>query len=159
MPVIAEELMIEKRRVPTGGIRVHKLVQEHEETVAMLLAREHVDIRRVTIGRDVDSPMPIRYEGETTIIPVVEEVIVVQKRLRLKEEFHITRLRTEEHTTEKVILQREEAIVERLDEHGRATLEDVPQQKLSEAAPELHQTQQPPLKSRPVRRNRVIPEE
>lgn len=114
VPVIEEELTVTKRQVRTGGFRVHKIVKEHEEVVDVPLLREHVDIRRVTIGRDVDGPLPIRQEGETTIIPVVEEIIVIEKRMRLKEEIHITRRTTTEHTKEKVVLQREEAIIERL---------------------------------------------
>lgn len=119
IPVIAEELIVDKREVATGGVRVHKFVQEHEEVVSMPLLQEHVDVRRVIIGRDVDGPMPIRYEGQTTIIPLVEEVFVVEKRMRLKEEIHITRTMREETTQHRVVLQREEAKVERLDAHGR----------------------------------------
>jgi uncharacterized protein (TIGR02271 family) len=127
VPVIAEELIVGKRAVPTGGIRVNKVVREHEEVVAMPLIKDHVDIRRVVVNRDVDGPMPVRHEGETTIIPIVEEVIVVEKRMRLKEELHITRRTTEEHAEQRVTLQREEAVIERFDAEGRSTLEAAPE--------------------------------
>lgn len=147
IPVVAEELVVDKRQVTKGGVRVHKLVHEHEEVVDMPLIRDHVDIRRVLVGRDVDGPMPIRREGETIIIPVVEEVLVVEKRLRLKEELHLTRKTTREHFEEKVTLQREEAIVERVDADGRGVPEQVPVERTS-----------PSLQGeiRPRRRNRIL---
>jgi stress response protein YsnF len=55
----------------------------------------------------------VRLEGNTTIIPVVEEVVVVEKRLILVEEIHITRdstVRTEEIP---VLLRKEHAAIER----------------------------------------------
>lgn len=119
VPLMAEELLVEKQPVPTGGVRIHKRTEQHEELVDMPLIKEHVDVRRVIINRDVTAPMPVRYEGETTIVPLVEEVLVVEKRLRLKEELHITRHRTEERYEERVVLNREFAYVERIDEQGR----------------------------------------
>jgi len=82
--------------------------------VDLPLLKEHVDIRRVTVGRDIDDFPAIRYEGETTIIPVVEEVLVVERRLRLKEEIHITRRREREQHQQNVTLRREEVELERL---------------------------------------------
>lgn len=147
IPVIAEELLVDKRQVPTGGIRVHKLVREHEELVDLSLAKDQVDIRRVVVGRDVDGPLPVRREGETIIIPVVEEVLVVEKRLRLKEELHITRKTTKEPFQEKVTLRHEEAVIERVDAEGRAVAEQVPVERSV-----------PPLRRevRPTRRNRIL---
>jgi stress response protein YsnF len=61
----------------------------------------------------VDEPVPTRTEGETTIIPVMEEVLVVEKRLRLKEELHVTRRRTEHRDPQRVTLRSERVEVER----------------------------------------------
>ncbi|NJR12919.1 DUF2382 domain-containing protein, partial [bacterium] len=47
------------------------------------------------------------------IIPVVEEVIVVEKRLRLREELRVTKQRVEDHTPQQVILRRKEVTVDR----------------------------------------------
>jgi stress response protein YsnF len=44
----------------------------------------------------------------------VEEVIVVQKQLRLVEELHIRKTRTEQRDPQTVVLRKEEAVVERL---------------------------------------------
>jgi len=101
----------------------------------MPLAKDHVDIKRVVIGRDIDAPPPVRREGETIIVPIVEEVLVVEKRLRLKEEFHITRTTATEQFEQTLTLQREEAVVERLDAEGNAVREQIPADTVSQATP------------------------
>jgi uncharacterized protein (TIGR02271 family) len=113
-PVIVEEMDIQKRRAETGRVRISKLVHERKELVDEPLMREEVTIERVGINRVVDGPRPARYEGGTLIIPVLEEVLVVEKRLMLKEELYITLRRVETHNPQHVTLRREEAIVERV---------------------------------------------
>ncbi|GAA5231440.1 hypothetical protein GCM10025794_34850 [Massilia kyonggiensis] len=51
-------------------------------------------------------------------MPILEEVLVVERRLRIKEELHITRTRREEHHVDTVMLKSEQVSVERFDEHG-----------------------------------------
>jgi stress response protein YsnF len=60
----------------------------------------------------------MREEGDTLIIPVVEEELIVQKRFVLKEEIHVRRRRTKERVTKSITLAREHAVVERLDSNG-----------------------------------------
>jgi uncharacterized protein (TIGR02271 family) len=120
IPVLAEELVIDKKPVQTGGVRVNRRVVEHDETIEVPLIKEHVDVRRVVIDREIDGPLPVRREGETTVIPIVEEVLVVEKRYRLKEEIHVTRSRREELHREQVTVRRQEADIEELDAQGRA---------------------------------------
>lgn len=55
---------------------------------------EDVSVERVPVNRILDGPIETRHEGDTTIIPVIEEVLTVQKRLFLREEVRITRRRT-----------------------------------------------------------------
>jgi len=134
VPVIAEDLNIDKRQVQAGGVRVHKLVHEHDEIVSMPLTRDHVEVKRVVIGRDVDAPLQVRREGDTLIVPIVEEVLVVEKRLRLKEELHVTRTTVTEQHEQTVTLQREEAVIERVDPEGRAIREEAPVETVHERA-------------------------
>jgi uncharacterized protein (TIGR02271 family) len=93
-PVIEEELVVGKKTVKTGAVRVHKRVQERTEHVEMSLLRETVEVRCVVVNQVITTAPQIRTEGDITIIPVVEEEIVVTKRLVLKEELHLTRRRT-----------------------------------------------------------------
>ena len=114
VPVLAETLEIDKRRVETGRVRIRKIVHEHEETVDPPLWREEVVIERVPINRVVNEPPSARSEGETLILPLLEEVFVVEKRLLLKEEVRITKRRIDTHAPQQVRLRREEAAVERI---------------------------------------------
>jgi uncharacterized protein (TIGR02271 family) len=75
-----------------------------------------VVIERVPINRVVEAPIVARSEEDTLIIPLLEEVLVVEKRLLLKEELRITKKRIETHLPQRVTLRREEAIVEHIDQ-------------------------------------------
>jgi uncharacterized protein (TIGR02271 family) len=119
VPVIAEELVAGTKAVTTGTVRVHKRVHERTEHVDMPVVRDVVDIKRVTVNRVVDRPPQIRTVGETIIVPVVEEEIVVTKRMVLKEELHLVRRRATSRASGDVTVRRETAQVERLDADGR----------------------------------------
>jgi uncharacterized protein (TIGR02271 family) len=119
IPIIHEELKIAKRKVDTGGVRIHKSARQEEQTVDVPLVEEHVEVERVPVDRTVDGPVAVRHVGDTIIVPVVEEVLVVQKQLRLVEELHIRKTRTEKHAPQTVVLRKEEATVERLEGDSR----------------------------------------
>ena len=63
----------------------------------------------------MEAPVPVRQEGDTTIVTLHEEVVVVETRLRATEEVHLIRRQATSSTREHVTLRREEAVVERLD--------------------------------------------
>jgi uncharacterized protein (TIGR02271 family) len=115
IPLVEEVLDVQRHRVETGKVRLTKVVYEREEEVNSPRVREEVTIERVPLNRLVDAPVSIRQEGDTLIIPVLEEVVVMEKRLRVTEELRITKRRIEEPTSQRVMLRREEVIVERLD--------------------------------------------
>jgi len=114
MPILAEEVEIEKRVRETGRVHVHKTVQQREEVVDEPLVQETVEIERVPINRIIERPIPTRQEGDTTIISVTKEVLVVEKRLMFTEEVRITRRRSEFHDPQRVDLQSEEIVIEHL---------------------------------------------
>jgi uncharacterized protein (TIGR02271 family) len=121
VPVMAEELDVQKRKVETGRVRINKVVREHEELVDEPLLREEVIIERVPINRFVEEAIPLRSEGDTIIVSLLEEVPVVEKRLVLKEELRITVRRVEAHNPISVTLRSEETTVEHIaskDSHG-----------------------------------------
>ncbi len=120
IPVMAERIDVARRVTETGVVRVRKVVHEREEVVDRAVTRETVSVERVPIGRMVDAPMEPRQEGDTLVIPVLEELLVVERRLVLKEEVRIVRQRvTEPAAPQRVTLRREEIVVER-DEHADA---------------------------------------
>lgn len=115
VPVMVEELDVQKRQVETGLVRIHKTIHEHEELVDEPLFQEEVVIERVPINRVVEEAIPIRYEGETIIVSLLEEVPVIEKRLVLKEELRITKRRVATSRPVRVMLRSEEATVQHLD--------------------------------------------
>jgi len=118
MSVLQEEISIGTRTVDTGrGVRISKTVSELPFEVNEILHHDEISVRHVPIDRIVaigDAPAS-RYEGDTLIIPIVEEVLVVERRLRIKEELHVTTTRRDEHYAETVMLKSEQVHVERFD--------------------------------------------
>jgi uncharacterized protein (TIGR02271 family) len=113
--VVAEEVRVRKKRVVTGKVRLRKIVHHEEQTLDEPLLRERVNVERVAADRWVDAVPPIRNEGGTLIVPVVEEVLVVEKRLRLREEVRLTWQHEEEHAPQTLVVRREEVVIERVD--------------------------------------------
>ena len=112
IPVLREELKVSKREIETGRVVVHKTVSERDENVEMLLRQTDVSVERVPVGRTVTEAPPSREEGDVLIIPVMEEVLVVEKRLVLKEELHIRKTTTERTAHEVVRLRTETVQIE-----------------------------------------------
>lgn len=106
----AEEVTVEGRRVPGDTVRVATLVQVREAQVELGLMHERVEIERVPVDRIVEAVPPVRQEGDVTVLPVVEEVLVVERRLVLKEEVRVRRVQVPETHRETVSLR--EQVVE-----------------------------------------------
>ena len=115
IPVVAEEAVLHKRQVETGRVRISKSVRTEHHEVSDSLRYEEAVIERVPCGAPVDpaDPPQVREQGDVTIVPVLEEVLVVEKRLMLKEELHVRRVAREVRKSVPVSLQREEVNVER----------------------------------------------
>ncbi len=115
VPVIEEEISVSKRERVTGVVRLSKTVREEEALVDEPLMIHRVEVERVVVNRPISEIPSPRQEGDTLILPVVEEVLVVEKRLVLKEEVRVRRVDEETHKPERVTLRREEIRVERKD--------------------------------------------
>lgn len=118
--VIAEELHIETERVARGVVRVHKRVETREEIVNTTTTEEKVSVERIPVNQliEEDEAPKVRKEDGVLIIPVIEEVIVLEKRLMFREEVRISRHRTKRTIPHKVILRREAVDIERSDPDG-----------------------------------------
>jgi stress response protein YsnF len=117
--VVAEELHLTKQPVVTGRIRVRTTTNTVEEVARADLTSESVEVTRVPVGREVDQVPAIRTEDDVTIVPVVEEILVIEKRLVLKEELHIRRRIETEAVAVPVELRKQTATVERLSSEGQ----------------------------------------
>ena len=111
--VVEEQATVHKRKHVTGAVRVHTRIHEDEQPVEAELSAEKIEIERIPLDRFVEGPIPDRQEGDTTIVSVIEEVAVLQTRLKLVEEVRITRRTVTRHVEDMVKLRRQEVVVER----------------------------------------------
>jgi uncharacterized protein (TIGR02271 family) len=114
VPLHAEELSVAKRRIVTGRTRISTVTRQQEKRVQAPLTRELVEIERRPVGRPVESMPSVRHEGDTIIIPVVEERLVVERRLVLKEEVRVRRIRKTEIHQERAMTRKQDVRVARL---------------------------------------------
>lgn len=116
IPLHAEEVSIGKRQVATGRVKVSTVTQSREEVIEQPLETERVEVERVSIGKVIEKAPEIRTEEDVTIIPVVEEMLVLQRQLVLKEEVRIRRVHETQNHREHVVLRRQEAVITRVPE-------------------------------------------
>jgi stress response protein YsnF len=114
VPLVEEAASVQKRQIVTGRVRVQLVTDTVEELAQADVRHETVEVTHVPIDRVVETAPAMRTEGDVTIVPVVEEMVVVEKRLVLREELHLRR-RVETETVEvPVTLRKQRAVVERL---------------------------------------------
>jgi len=115
IPLQAETITIDKQAFERGVVQIIKSVNTREVLVNETLFEESVDVTHVPINQVVTDMPHARQEGDIYIVPVLEEVLVVEKRLMLKEELHITRRRTERRDPQTVLLRDEQIEVNRVE--------------------------------------------
>jgi len=124
LPLLAEEAAVSKQVVETGRVQVARVTHEREQLIDELLAHQTAEIVRVPIGLQVEAMPAIKEEGDTVVIPIVEEVLVTERRLFLKEEVRVRRVRSTERHQESVTLRHHEAVVTHLSVKPPAAGED-----------------------------------
>ena len=123
LPLIEESARIDKRAVETGRVRVSTQTETVEQVLRESLRSDTVAVTQVPVNRtlgDGETLPVIREEGGVTIIPVLEEILVVEKRLVLKEEVHVRRSSADEDVEVPVTLRKQRAVVERVSPDGHA---------------------------------------
>lgn len=114
LPLHAEEIAVCKERMVTGKVRVSIVTQEGAKAVNELLVREAVEIERRPIGKQVERAPAVRRSGDTIIIPVMEEALVVTRRLIVKEEIRVRLVKKRERHKQLVTVRKQKAMVQRL---------------------------------------------
>lgn len=114
IPLHEEQARVARRSVERGRLRIDKVVSERKALVDELLAQEDVEVERVAVGRAVAAPPPAREEGDVLVIPLLEEALVVERRLILREEIRVRRIRSTVRHREEIPLRTEEARVTRI---------------------------------------------
>jgi stress response protein YsnF len=113
IPLHVEEVSVSRREVEKANVRIALITGTREQLVDEELTHVRVEIERVPIGRTIEVVPPISQDGDTAIIPVVEEIVVVERRLVLKEEIRIRRVGTKEQHQETIVLRQQEALITR----------------------------------------------
>jgi stress response protein YsnF len=113
IPLHVEEVFVSRREVKKAHVQIALITGTREQVVDKELTHVRVEIERVPIGRTIEVVPSISQEGDTTIIPVVEEIVVVERRLVLKEEVRIRRVSTKKRHQETVVLRQQEALITR----------------------------------------------
>jgi stress response protein YsnF len=117
VPLHVEDVAVERRKVERD-IRINVRTVSHDHLIDEALAQETVEIERVALDRPVDAVPPVREEGDTTVISVVEEVLVIERRLVLKEEIRLRRVRTTVRHRETIRLRDQQVVIERSEPGG-----------------------------------------
>ena len=123
IPLVEERVSATKRKVETGRVRIRTHVDERIEVIRQELARDEVEIERVPMNRHITEMPKVREEKGVTIVPVVEEVLVIEKKLMLVEEIRLSRKRSTEKYEKPITLRAQRAEVEREELSGETTTE------------------------------------
>jgi uncharacterized protein (TIGR02271 family) len=113
IPLPVEEVSVSRREIKQANVQIALNTRTREQLIDEELTHVRVEIERFSIDQTVEAVPPIRQEGDITIIPVVEEVVIVERRLVLKEEVRVRRVSTKEQHQETVVLRQQEAVVTR----------------------------------------------
>ena len=114
IPLHSETIAVSKKKTATHRVRVQIVTREHAAPVDQLLTRELVEIERRPMCQLLDQVPAVREENNEIIIPVVEEILTIERGLILREEIRIRRKRTTERHQEDVTVRSQEAIVTRI---------------------------------------------
>ncbi len=139
IPLTEERLRVEKRGIDGGVVRISKTVEEVQENLVVPIVRDDVEVQRVPLNQQLDAPAKSRQEGEWLIVPIMREVLVVEKRLMLVEEVRIRRTQITEQKEVRDMVRQERLTIE--DSRGAT------QSNADAVATPAHDNNQPTTKS------------
>lgn len=112
IPLVEERLKVTTRPIEAGTVRVQKRVEEVEESLTVPVVHDDVEVQRVAVNKPLNAPAQPRQEGDWLVVPVMKEVLVVEKRLMLVEEVRIRRRQVTEQQEVKDTVRRERLDIE-----------------------------------------------
>jgi len=125
IPILEERLSAGTRAVSLGELRIHKRVDQTEESVRQAVTRDELEIEHVPVNRPLEAPATQRMDGDWLVLPVMEEVLVVRKQLMLKEEVRVRRRQVTEEQEVRETLRHERLELEDATRHGICVLPGV----------------------------------
>ena len=124
--LLAEDVTVSRRSVAGDTVRVETVTRTRDHHIDESLSHTRVEVEHVPIGRPVAAVPPTREEGDTTILSVVEEIIVIERRLILKEEVHIRRVHVPQRHQETVAVREQTVEISRGEAASPAPGDDRP---------------------------------
>ena len=112
IPLMREEIGIEKVARESGHIRIHKTVHTEEKHFSVPVTREEVIIEHVAIGRDAALTGDDAFIEDTVDVPLYEEEVRVSKHSVLEEEVVVRTVAQSVEREGTAMLRHEEAEVE-----------------------------------------------
>jgi uncharacterized protein (TIGR02271 family) len=119
IPLMEEEIGIEKVARETGHIRIHKTVKTEEKRFSVPVTREDVVIERVSVAEPEASLAPeLAFQEQTLDLPLHEEDVRVTKRSHVREQIVVHPVVQAMEKEASASLRHEEAEIE--DTRGRS---------------------------------------
>ena len=124
IPLMREEIGIEKVARESGHVRIHKTIHTEEKRFSVPVTREEVIIEHVAVGRDAALSADAAFSEDTVDVPLYEEEVRVSKRPILDEEVVVRTVARSVEREGSAMLRHEEAEdrghpQERRGKHGR----------------------------------------
>lgn len=113
VPMVEESATVGKQSHVAETVQARTVIHRREQPIDLQLSSSAITIERVPVNRFIDDPIPDRQDGDTTIISVIEEVAVVEMRLKLVEEVRITRRIETQRLRDTVTVRRQDVTIER----------------------------------------------
>jgi stress response protein YsnF len=97
--------------VEKGYLSVQKKIDEYLDERSVELMQQEVHVERVPVDEIIPEYVEPYMDGDTYVVPVIEEEVVIQRRLRLKEELRVQRTVTARDETVRTPFRRERVVV------------------------------------------------
>jgi uncharacterized protein (TIGR02271 family) len=146
-----EELVAHKELEEVGEVVVRTAVDEVPSRLEVEALREEVQIQHEPVGQVVSERREPWEEDDSLIVPLYEEQLVVVKRLVLREQIRVRRVKTTTHQAFDDTVRKDRLVVEDPSGTGRVR-ELMPTDDEAQDAPENEPGDQPGLVEKIVRR-------
>jgi uncharacterized protein (TIGR02271 family) len=126
LPIVAEEVRFSKREIVGERVLIRRRVVTADRTIDAALRRDRIEIERRPVDQVTDVPPPIRREGDTIVIPCVDEELVITRRYRVREELCARTISETARDSRIARLRRQELEIERLGKVGTESRDELP---------------------------------
>ena len=115
IPIVEEEAHLRKHNVALEHVSVRTSMDEDQVVVRDFVEKERIEVTRIPKDEEVAQAPAVRVEGDVTIVSILEERLVVEKRLFLVEELHLRRTVQSDEVAVPTTLRRTRVEIERDD--------------------------------------------